>query len=107
MALPSWYEGLHEKIPESLGDLRGPAEGVVALPPYLAWSGLTEFDLAKPMIRLSLYRLVITTGRRADYESYLNADHLVRDWPLLRKGLGSGYRCAWEKKLPLWRETAA
>ncbi|MEV4012920.1 hypothetical protein AB0J35_20675 [Nonomuraea angiospora] len=48
MALPSIYEGLEEKIPYSLDDLHGPAEGVVALPTHLAWSGLTEFDLSKP-----------------------------------------------------------
>ncbi|TYB67203.1 hypothetical protein FXF51_15020 [Nonomuraea sp. PA05] len=105
MALPSFYEGLDEKVPESLGDLQGPADGVVALPPHLAWSGFTEFDLAKPMVRMEMYRTVITAGRRVDYEAYLNADHLVSDWPTLRRGLGPGYRHAWEKKLPL-RKTA-
>ncbi|WP_188190717.1 hypothetical protein [Nonomuraea sp. SYSU D8015] len=103
MTLPSWYEGLEDKIPDSLDDLRGPAEGVVALPPHLAWSGLTEFDVSKPGIRMEMYRTVITTGRRVDYESYLNADHLAADWPLLRRGLGPGYRDAWERKLPLRR----
>ncbi|MGI5283344.1 hypothetical protein ACQEVF_08425 [Nonomuraea polychroma] len=107
MALPSRYEGLEEKVPDSLDDLHGPAEGVVPLPPHLAWSGLTEFDLSKPGIRMEMYRTVITTGRRVDYELYLNADHLVADWPMLRKGLGPGYRHAWEKKLPLRRESAA
>ncbi|GAA4910068.1 hypothetical protein HD597_008306 [Nonomuraea thailandensis] len=106
MALPSRYEGLDEKIPGSLGDLRGPAEGVVPLPPHLVWSGMTEFDLAEPMIRMSMYRIVITTGCRTDYETYLNAGHLRGDWALLRRGLGPAYRHAWEKKLPLWREAA-
>ncbi|MGR6923210.1 hypothetical protein ACU635_53905 [[Actinomadura] parvosata] len=107
MALPDLYAGLDEKIPDSLADLRGPAEGVVPLPPYLAWSGMTEFDLAKPMIRMSMYRIVITAGRKSDYETYLNAEHLVNDWPELRRGLGPGYRRALEKKLALRRETVA
>ncbi|MFI6738074.1 hypothetical protein ACIBI9_34560 [Nonomuraea sp. NPDC050451] len=107
MALPSIYEGLEEKVPDSLGDLHGPAEGVVALPMHLAWSGLTEFDLSKPGVRMEMYRTVITTGRRVDYETYLNADLLVGDWPVLRRGLGPGYRHVWEKKLSLPRETCA
>ncbi|MEU6784166.1 hypothetical protein ABZ912_33645 [Nonomuraea angiospora] len=107
MALPSIYEGLEEKVPDSLGDLHGPADGVVALPPHLAWSGLTEFDLSNFKLRLSMYKIVITAGQRADYEAYLNADHLVTDWPLLCKGLGRGYRQAWEKKLALAPEIPA
>ncbi|MFI7697576.1 hypothetical protein [Nonomuraea sp. NPDC049480] len=107
MALPSIYEGLEEKVPDSLDDLHGPAEGVVALPLHLAWSGLTEFDLSKPGIRMEMYRTVITTGQRADYETYLNAGHLTADWLVLRRGLGPGYRHAWEKKLSLPRETSA
>ncbi|MDP4504651.1 hypothetical protein [Nonomuraea turcica] len=106
MPLPSWYEGLEDKIPDSLDDLQGPAEGVVALPQHLAWSGLTAFDLSKRGIRMEMYRTVITTGRRVDYEAYLNADHLVADWPVLRKGLGPGYRQAWENKLLLRRKTS-
>jgi hypothetical protein len=106
MALPPLYEGLEDKVPDSLDDLHGPAEGVVALPNHLVWSGLTRFDLSNYRLRLSMYRIVITAGRRVDYETYLNADHLVTDWPLLRKGLGLAYRRAWEGKLPLWREAA-
>ncbi|MCK2221612.1 hypothetical protein MF672_048585 [Actinomadura sp. ATCC 31491] len=107
MALPPLHEGLADKVPDSLADLRGPAEGVVALPPWLAWSGLTEFDLSQFKIRMEMYRIVITTGRRVDYETYLNADLLMADWPLLRRGLGPAYRHAWENKLPLRRERVA
>ncbi|MGP3954647.1 hypothetical protein ACTWPT_01520 [Nonomuraea sp. 3N208] len=107
MALPPLYEGLEDKIPDSLDDLHGPAEGVVPLPNHLVWSGLTRFDLSNYRLRLSMYRIVITGGRRVDYETYLNADHLVKDWPLLSKGLGPAYRRAWERKLPLRRDTAA
>ncbi|WP_433438776.1 hypothetical protein [Nonomuraea sp. CA-141351] len=37
-----------------------------------------------------MYKIVIATGRRADYGTHLNADHLVADWPLLRRGFGRG-----------------
>ncbi|MFI7126522.1 hypothetical protein ACIBQ1_12580 [Nonomuraea sp. NPDC050153] len=51
MALPSIHEGLEEKVPDSLADLHGPVDGVAALPPHLAWSGLTEFDLSNVKLR--------------------------------------------------------
>lgn len=98
-ALPSRWDGLEQRVPDSLADLRGPATGTVALPLHLAWSGLTEFDLASPPLRMTLYRTVITGGGRADAESYLNAALLVADWPVLRRGLGPSYRRAWEDKI--------
>ncbi|GAA3099593.1 hypothetical protein GCM10017600_13970 [Streptosporangium carneum] len=97
--LPSRWDGVERRVPDSLADLRGPATGVVALPVRLGWSGLTEFDLTNPLLRMSLYRTVITGGVRADAESYLNAELLVADWPTLRRGLGPSYRRAWEDKL--------
>ena len=32
-------------VPDSLGELTGPASGVVELPTHLAWSGLRVYDL--------------------------------------------------------------
>ncbi|SFI43519.1 hypothetical protein SAMN05216275_103156 [Streptosporangium canum] len=98
-ALPSRWDGVERRVPDSLADLRGPATGVVTLPVHLGWSGLTEFDLLDPLLRMSLYRAVITGGGRSDAESYLNAGLLVADWPTLRRGLGPGYRRAWEGKI--------
>ncbi|MEV7006061.1 hypothetical protein [Streptosporangium sp. NPDC051022] len=97
--LPSRWDGVERRVPDSLADLRGPATGVVALPVHLGWSGLTEFDLANRPLRMSLYRTVITGGARDDAESYLNAEILLADWPLLRRGLGPSYRRAWESKI--------
>ncbi|MEV8632870.1 hypothetical protein AB0395_14545 [Streptosporangium sp. NPDC051023] len=97
--LPSRWDGVERRVPNSLADLRGPATGVVTLPVHLGWSGLIEFDLANPLLRMSLYRTVITGGARADAESYLNADLLVADWPALRRGIGPSYRRAWESKI--------
>ncbi|MEU4536830.1 hypothetical protein AB0G15_18370 [Streptosporangium sp. NPDC023825] len=103
--LPSRWDGVEQRVPESLADLRGPATGTVALPVHLGWSGLTEFDLVNPLLRMSLYRTVITGGGRSDAESYLNAELLVADWPTLRRGIGPSYRRAWETKIAAlgWR----
>ena len=77
---------LEQRVPERLADLRGPADGTLALPLHLAWSGMTEFDLSKYKHRLSAYHIVVTEARRpADAERYLNADHLVEMWPDLRR----------------------
>ncbi|WP_329425479.1 hypothetical protein OG339_34675 [Streptosporangium sp. NBC_01495] len=106
--LPSRWDGVEQRVPESLADLRGPATGKVALPVHLGWSGLTEFDLVNPLLRMSLYRTVITGGGRSDAESYLNAELLVADWPTLRRGIGPSYRRAWETKIAAlgWRPDA-
>ncbi|MER5648914.1 hypothetical protein [Streptosporangium sp. NPDC002524] len=103
--LPSRWDGVEQRVPESLADLRGPATGTVALPVHLGWSGLTEYDLVNPLLRMSLYRTVITGGGRSDAESYLNAELLVADWPTLRRGIGPSYRRAWETKIAAlgWR----
>ncbi|GAA3414264.1 hypothetical protein [Streptosporangium vulgare] len=106
--LPSRWDGVEQRVPESLADLRGPATGTVALPVHLGWSGLTEYDLVNPLLRMSLYRTVITGGGRSDAESYLNAELLVADWPTLRRGIGPSYRRAWETKITTlgWRSDA-
>ncbi|MBB2910015.1 hypothetical protein FHS43_001261 [Streptosporangium becharense] len=100
-ALPSRWDGVERRVPDSLDDLRGPAVGVVALPAHLCWSGLTAFDLTDRRLRMSLYRTIITGGGRTDAESYLNAGILVADWPTLRRGIGPSYRRAWESKIDL------
>ncbi|RBQ15136.1 hypothetical protein DP939_36590 [Spongiactinospora rosea] len=97
--LPPRTTGLSGRVPPSLDALRGPSSGVVELPPHLAWSGLTRFDLADRRLRMSMYRTVITGGGRRDAETYLNAGLLAADWPLLRMGLGPGYRNAWESMM--------
>lgn len=107
MRLPSRYEGYEEILPASLDDLNGPAEGVVALPLRLAWSGLTEFNLAKWKLRLGLYQIILTNGRPGDPETYINRDHLVELWPYQRRRLGPGYRDPWEDRFPELRERAA
>lgn len=100
-ALPSRFEDLEDKLPASLDELHGPAEGIVALPFRLAWSGLTEFDLSNWKQRLTLYRIIITGGLLpADACTYLNAEHLLADWPYQIRLLGCEYRQIWEMRFP-------
>lgn len=100
MTLPSRWEGVADRVPESLDDLRGPSSGVVALPLHLAWSGLREYDLDNPRLRRSMYQVVLAEGRRADVERYICADHLRGDWSNLRKLMGRPLRQAWEQHFP-------
>jgi len=98
--LPSRWTNLDEKVPRRLADLRGPATGTISLPRHLVWSGLNDWDLSDIRLRLSMYRVVITTGRRIDAETFLHPDHLVNDWPIQRRLLGHRYCEAWERHLP-------
>ncbi|WP_084961497.1 hypothetical protein [Thermoactinospora rubra] len=99
-ALPSWWEGAEKRVPESLDDLHGPAEGVVDLPIEVAWSGLTSFDVSDPRLRLSMYHLVIAVGRRVDVERFLCAEHVRNDWPLLRRLIPRPLCRIWEERFP-------
>lgn len=98
--LPSRWEGIEDRVPDSLDDLRGPADGTLTLPPELCWSGINRFDLGNYRHRLSAYRIVLTTGHRADAERLLHARHLVTDWRDQRRMLGPQYRRAWESRFP-------
>ncbi|PRY02602.1 hypothetical protein [Allonocardiopsis opalescens] len=94
------YAHVSDRIPSSLDALRGPADGVVRPPLRLAWSGMRSFDVGRPGIRVGLYQLVITEGLAEDYITYLNAGHLVADWPVLRRAFGPVFRTPWEERFP-------
>ncbi|MCI4064337.1 hypothetical protein MRQ36_17725 [Micromonospora sp. R77] len=98
--LPSRLAGAAERIPESLASLAGPDEGRVTLPLRLAWSGLTEFDVADPRQRLTLYRTLIDCGQRYDITRYVNADLLRQDWPRIRRLTARRLVAVWERRLP-------
>ncbi len=89
------------RLPASLDELHGPAQGVVVLPRHLAWPGLREFDLSDGRLRRSLYGTVITQGRRNDMARFLNARLLREDWPLLRDSLDPKLRRTCERRLGL------
>ncbi len=89
-------------VPASLDDLRGPASGVVELPVRLYWSGSRQFDLADPHQAADLCEAVLDTAATAgDIADWLNADLLIRAWPVL--GMGRAKRDAWESRFPVLR----
>ncbi|MFI1713780.1 transcriptional regulator [Streptomyces litmocidini] len=72
------------RLPAELSELAGPAHGHVDLPLHLAWSGLSRFDLDRPRLRMSCYRIVLAEGRHDDLVRHLNRELLVTMWPVLR-----------------------
>jgi hypothetical protein len=94
-----------ERLPATLEELDGPESGRVELPLELAWSGLRVFDIGDMKLLLGLYRIVLNNGSRGDFVHYLNREHLVRHWPILRKMLGRGVRETWEDAFPQLRRS--
>jgi hypothetical protein len=89
-------------VPASLGDLRGPASGVAELPVRLYWSGSRLFDLADPHQVADMCEAVLDTAATVgDIARYLNADLLIRVWPVL--GMSRVKRDAWESRFPVLR----
>lgn len=89
------------RLPASLDDLHGPAQGIVVLPRHLTWPGLREFDVSDDRLRRSLYGIVLTQGRRGDVARFVNAKLLLEDWPLLRTSLDAKVRRNCERHLRL------
>jgi hypothetical protein len=84
------------RVPASLSELAGPRHGRVTLPLHLAWSGLTTFDLDRPRLRMSYYRLVLAEGMHDDLVRYLERDLLISLWPTLRMLVSRDVREVWE-----------
>ncbi|GAB2583797.1 hypothetical protein GCM10027168_15760 [Streptomyces capparidis] len=84
------------RLPADLSELVGPAHGTVRLPLHLAWSGLTQFDLDQPRLRMSFYRILLAEGVREDLAHYLNHDLLITLWPVLRTLVSRDIRDTWE-----------
>lgn len=90
-------------VPDTLDDLRGPADGVVELPVRLYWSaGSRRFDLSSPDDAADYCESVLdAASSRSDLVRYLNAGLLIGVWPLL--GLSRAKRAAWEDRFPVLR----
>ncbi len=84
-------------MPATLTELAGPSHGIVSLPLRLVWSGLTQFDLDQPRLRMSYYRIVLAEGMHDDLVDYLNRDLLLALWPTLRTLISHDIRDVWEK----------
>lgn len=98
--LALYREKFRRRLPESLDELSGPAQGTVELPLHMAWSGMTSYDMSKPRQRMGLYRTVLHEGLRDDLPRYLNQDLLLQLWPVLRTLVGRTVRAAWEDAFP-------
>jgi hypothetical protein len=98
--LPSRLIGAEKRIPTDLAMLSGPTEGTVRLPVRLAWSGQTEFEVGDPADRLTLYTTVLDCGQLADVVAYLDAGHLLADWPRVRRLTSQRLVALWESRLP-------
>lgn len=84
------------RLPGELSELDGPAHGTVSLPLHLAWSGLSQFDLGQPRLRMSCYRIVLAEGQHDDLVRYLNREVLIDLWPVLRTLISQDIRDVWE-----------
>jgi hypothetical protein len=86
----------------TVGDLdvlKGPEHGVVELPRYMAWSGLTDFDLDQDDELRILYATVLNEApKEDDLSRFLNKDVLLRIWP--RLWLPAKVRDLWETRFP-------
>ncbi|MEV7524186.1 hypothetical protein [Streptomyces sp. NPDC091371] len=98
--LALYREKFRRRLPKSLDELHGPAQGVVELPLHLAWSEMTSYDLGKPRQRMGLYRTVLHEGLHGDLPLYLNQDLLLQLWPVLRTLVGRTVRTVWEDAFP-------
>jgi hypothetical protein len=97
--LPSRWAGVEAKLPLSLDQLVGPADGVVELPVDLAWSGDRCFDLAEPMQRYLYHMTVLTAAvTQEHYTTWLNGSLLCGDWSRLR--LPRTLREIWQGRFP-------
>ncbi|GAA3352023.1 hypothetical protein GCM10020358_84450 [Amorphoplanes nipponensis] len=86
----------------TLGELTGPAQGLVELPLRLWWNPVRTFDLDQPTMLLWMYENVLREAVRVDeLRSYLHGPTLVRIWPELN--LPRGVRAAWEARHPVLR----
>jgi hypothetical protein len=90
-----------DRLPTTLDDLTGPEHGTVLLPPHVAWSGQTAFNLDQPKPCMHMYRIVLAEGQREDVAACLNRDLLVRQWPVLRKLISPTVRNVWESAFPV------
>lgn len=86
-------------VPETLGELVGPQNGVIRLPSRLDWSEHAEFHLDNPAERNVMYERVIREATRVDdLRSYLNGEVLRKVWRSLF--LPGPVRRTWEERFP-------
>ncbi|HYK68211.1 MAG TPA: hypothetical protein VEV45_09715 [Streptosporangiaceae bacterium] len=110
MSFADWLAGRKphtDRLPARIGDLRGPASGVVSLPRHLALPGNRECDVTDAATRRSMYGIVLTQGQRNDIARFLNQDYLRQDWPLIASALEPSLRSACERRFGLGQKAAS
>jgi hypothetical protein len=95
--LALYREKFRRRLPDSLAELQGPADGIVEPPATVVWSGLRAFDLGNERQRMSLYRTVLAEGMREDLCSLLDRDTLLQLWPTLRRLVSTTVCGVWEE----------
>ncbi|HUC57933.1 MAG TPA: hypothetical protein VMA95_11065 [Streptosporangiaceae bacterium] len=98
--LPSRF-GPAGRLPGHLGDLKGPAKGVVMLPMHLSWPGMRECDVSVDRARRSMYGMLLSQGKRNDIVRFVNAGLLVADWPAIAESLDPRLRRRCERQFGL------
>ena len=86
-------------------ELTGPATGTVTLPNRLCWSGSPRFDVGDPRERLNLYTTLLGEGRREDIARWVHPEHLLADWPRIRRLTARDLIGVWEAHLPVLATT--
>ena len=89
------------RLPGQLGDLKGPAKGVVMLPMHLSWPGMRECDISDDRTRRSMYGMLLSQGKRNDVVRFVNASLLVADWPAIADSLDPRLRRWCERQFAL------
>jgi hypothetical protein len=71
-------------VPGSLGELRGPLEGVVTMPGRLFWLSpdlrRVQWDLSERGRRRDFYEIVLVKGTVDDVCEFVNGPELMRLW---------------------------
>jgi len=93
-----YHEVVPYATPRSLDALRGPAEGVLALPRSVYWGPDPSADLATRSGLHKAYRNLIREGSSDLQEALLNAALLRQVWPEL--ALPHRCRALWESRFP-------
>ena len=93
--------GRSARLPTRIEELRGPGAGVIKLPRYLSWPGLTECDVADPPNRRAMYGLVLSQGKRGDMTRLLNAALLRQDWAAIAPAIDARLRRECERRFAL------
>jgi hypothetical protein len=71
-------------VPGSLGELRGPLQGIASLPAWWFWSGpdprSVRWDLSDRRRRRDLYEIVLVKGTLDDICELVNGPELAALW---------------------------